>query len=205
MTEIETRWTVPQAFVWIRSRNLVTARKFDEPALTMAELTLSGAFDASDCLRVIGYLMEALRLSDASRPLGTGLCSKSRRANRLSDPGRRATKPISASDLAERGNFTDVPNAASWLLCRGRQFVGSTWTVNADDCTRRALAGARASIFSSMAACSAEALDLLEPEDCPPWFLAHPDVATTGLDYAGAERFAVARRVFEGPFGSPCQ
>ena len=86
-------------------------RKSHEPALTMAELTLSGAFDASDCLRVIGYLMEALRLSDASRPLGTGLCSKSRRANRRSDPGARATKLISGSGLYNGGHFTDVPNA----------------------------------------------------------------------------------------------
>ena len=197
MTEIETRWTVPQAFVWIRSRNLVTVRKFDRPALTMAELTLSGAFDASDCLRVSGYLMEALRLG------------------RFQAIGNRALLEVTAGEPAYRilgdgpdeliplavwqngGTFTDVLKRGVVAVVPGEAICWVNVTVNADDCIAHWRAPASILEHGRMLS---EALDLLEPEDCPPWFLAHPDVATTGLDYAGAE-VSVARRVFEGPFG----
>jgi len=192
--EGERWWTVPQAAVWIRTRDLPAVQALDhrqEKSLFMAADMIPGVFPAAtDCLR------EALK------------------RGRLAVRGRMALPQLAVTDgqpawrlLGDRpervpegfwqsgGAFTDDLEHGVVATAPG---VPERWmdlVVEVDDCVGHwqapgsVLGQGRMPINRVLPS---------EPDDVAQWLLAHPDVVVTGVDGSGA-RVAIERGMFNVP------
>ena len=187
-------WTIPQAAVWIRTRDLSAVQALDfrqRISLFIAADTIPGVFPAAtDCLR------EALK------------------RGRLAVHGRKALTELAAAsgDLAYRllgdepemvpesfwqsgGELTDSLAHGVVAMASGERARWNDLVVRADDCVghwqapRSVLGEARVPMSRVLPT---------EPDDIAAWFLAHPDVVVTGVDGAGA-RVAIESGMFNVP------
>jgi len=192
--EGERWWTVPQAAVWIRTRDLSAVQALDhrqEKSLFMAADMIPGVFPAAtDCLQ------EALK------------------RGRLAVRGRMALPEVAVTDgqpawrlLGDQpelvpesfwqsgGAFTDDLEHGVVATAPG---VPERWmdlVVEVDDCVghwqgpESVLGQGRMPINRVLPS---------EPDDVAQWLLAHPDVVVTGVDGSGA-RVAIERGMFNVP------
>lgn len=187
-------WTIPQAAVWIRTRDLPAVRALDfrqRISLFIAADTIPGVFPAAtDCLR------------DA---LARG---------RLAARGRMALRELAVADgepawrllgdepelVPERfwqsgGGFADELEHGVVATAPGEQERWKDLVVSADDCVGHW--PAPGSVLGQGRMPMGRVLPV-EPDDVPQWLLAHPDVVVTGVDGSGA-RVAIE----PGMFGYP--
>jgi hypothetical protein len=192
--EGERWWTIPQAAVWIRTRDLSAVQALDfrqRISLFIAADTIPGAFPAAtDCLR------EALK------------------RGRLAVHGRKALPELKGTEgepayrlLGDEpemvpesfwqggGEFTESLEHGVVAMAPGEQERWKDLVVRIDDCVGRwqapesVLGGAGMPISRVLPS---------EPDDVPEWLLAHPDVVVTGVDGSGA-RVAIERGMFNSP------
>jgi hypothetical protein len=205
--ETPTWWTVAQAAVWIRTRDLAAVEKLEPrevQSLALANGVVPGVLEAADYLTVA---------------LGRG---------RFVARGRLALPLIDAKTGADAGyRMLDTDAAAIpqsfWSLEGGRFPVeidriiakapddASLWieiTLDADLITGRwqtpaaLLEGAPLLIGRALAELPNAGTSREMPgglEDNPAWFLLHPDVIVTGLN-AGGERVQIERGTLEDAF-----
>ena len=187
-------WTIPQAAVWIRTRDLSAVQALDfrqRISLFIAADTIPGVFPAAtDCLR------EALK------------------RGRLAVHGRKALPELAGAsgDLAYRplgdepemvpesfwqngGEFTDSLAHGVVAVAPGEQARWNDLAVRADDCVGHW--PAPASVLGEARVPMSRVLPA-EPDDIAVWFLAHPDVVVTGVDGSGA-RVAIESGMFNVP------
>jgi hypothetical protein len=193
--EGERRWTIPQAAVWIRTRDLSAVQALDfrqRISLFIAADTIHGVFPAAtDCLR------EALK------------------RGRLAVHGRRALPEFAATSsdaLSYRllgdepemvpesfwqsgGDFTDSLEHGVVAMAPGVQARWNDLVVRVDDCVGHWQTPA--SVLGEARVPMSQVLPT-EPDDIAGWFLAHPDVVVTGVDGAGA-RVAIESGMFNVP------
>lgn len=187
-------WTIPQAAVWIRTRDLSAVQALDfrqRTSLFIAADTIPGLFPAAtDCLR---------------EALGQG---------RLAARGRMALRELAVAggELAWRllgdepefvpqrfwqsgGDFADDPEHGVVATAPDEQERWKDLAVSGDDCVghwqapRSVLGQGRVPMRRVLPT---------GPDDVPEWLLAHPDVVVTGVDGSGT-RVAIER----GTFGYP--
>jgi len=173
----DNRWTVPQAAVWIRTRDIECVRMLDRNAkryLSVADEVVPEAYDGSLCLRAA---LQAGRFAVWGRRRSSG-------ENEFIPQAFWQGGGVFIDD--ERGVSASGPGLPlAW------QFVN----VGADDC--QAHWPAPASLLAGGSLALRAALDRLAdpPEDYAQWFLRHPAVRVTGLDGQG-QRVAIDPAVF---------
>ena len=192
--EGERWWTIPQAAVWIRTRDLSAVRALDsrqQKSLFMAADMIPGVFPAAtDCLR------EALK------------------RGRLAVRGRMALRELAGADgqpawqlLGDEpemvpqefwqsgGDFTDDLEHGAVATAPGAQERWKDLVVEVDDCVghwqgpESVLGQGRMPMNRVLPT---------EPDDVAQWLLAHPDVVVTGVDGSGA-RVTIERGMFNVP------
>jgi hypothetical protein len=169
--ETAERWTVPQACVWIYTRDLATVRELDPRAalsLSVAALAMPSVFDASACLLAAlgrGYPTARARLEETDGY-------------------------IPQTFWNDGGRFTDSPDHGVVIVAPGGQGSWTNVAVEADDCM--GLWPSPAAILGDGVLSLGQAVAQLEPEpiDHPRWLLTHIAAIATGLNER-AERVAV--------------
>jgi len=192
--EGERWWTMPQAAVWIRTRDLPAVQALDgrqRVSLFMAADTIPGVFPAAtDCLR------EALK------------------RGRLVVRGRMALPEVAVTDgqpawrlLSDQpelvpetfwqsgGAFTDDLDHGVVATAPGAPERWMDLVVEVDDCVGHWQAPG--SVLGQGRMPINRVLPT-EPDDVAQWLLAHPDVVVTGVDGSGA-RVAIERGMFNVP------
>jgi len=194
VSEGERWWTIPQAAVWIRTRDLAAVQALDhrqQTSLFIAADTLPGVFPAAtDCLR------EALK---RGRLAARGRMALPELAAADGEPAWRllGDEPelVPESFWQSGGAFTDALEHGVVAMAPGVQERWKDLVVSVDDCVGHwqapgsLLGQARLPIGRVLPS---------EPDDVPEWLLAHPDVVVTGVDGSGA-RVAIERGMFDYP------
>lgn len=196
MTEDEGEqwWTIPQAAVWIRTRDLSTVQALgfrQRTSLFIAADTIPGLFPAAtDCLReALGRGRLAARGRMALRELAVAGGEPAWRL--LGDEPELVPETFWQSG----GDFTDDPEHGVVAAAPGEQERWKDLVVSADDCVGHWQAPG--SVLGQGRVPMSRVLPA-EPDDVPQWLLAHPDVVVTGVDGSGT-RVAIER----GTFGYP--
>jgi hypothetical protein len=187
-------WTVPQAAVWIRTRDLPAVQALDSRqrvSLFMAADMIPGVFPAAtDCLR---EALERGRLAVRGRMALPELAvTDGRPAWRLL--GDRP-ELVPESFWQSGGAFTDDLEHGVVATAPGVQERWMDLVVEVDDCVghwqapESVLAQGRLPMNRVLPS---------ESDDVAQWLLAHPDVVVTGVDGSGA-RVAIERGMFNNP------
>lgn len=196
MTEDEGErwWTIPQAAVWIRTRDLATVQALDfrqRTSLFIAADTIPGLFPtAADCLReALGRGRLATRGRMALRELAVAGGEPAWRL--LGDEPEFVPETFWQSG----GDFTDDPEHGVVAAAPGEQERWKDLVVSADDCVGHWQAPG--SVLGQDRMPMSRVLPT-ESDDVPQWLLAHPDVVVTGVDGSGT-RVAIERGMFGYP------
>lgn len=187
-------WTIPQAAVWIRTRDLGAVQALDvrqRTSLFVAADTIPGLFPAAmECLReALRRGRFAVRGRLALRELAV---SGGQPAWRLLDDGPRL---VPETFWQSGGDFSDDPEHGVVAAAPGEPERWKGLAVNVDDCVGQWQAPA--SVLGQGPVPMSRVLPS-EPDDVPQWLLAHPDVVVTGVDGSGA-RVAIERGMFAYP------
>lgn len=190
-------WTVPQASVWIRTRDLATVEAMESPSLAEAALAIPGTLDASACL------LAALR---TGRLIVRGRLARSpsaiviRPLPELLDDADRAVP----AEFWDGASFNDDPSRTVSAIPADRGESGR-WinlAVRANDCIGRWQPPA--AILGDGPLSLRQFLERIDapPLDRPEWLLTHPAVNVTGLNDRAermtVDRAALARGVLDG-------
>jgi hypothetical protein len=192
--EGERWWTVPQAAVWIRTRDLPAVQALDSRqrvSLFMAADMIPGVFPAAmDCLR---EALERGRLAVRGRLALPELAVTDGRPT-LRLLGDRP-ELVPESFWQSGGAFTDDLEHGVVATAPGAPERWMDLVVEVDDCVghwqgpESVLGQGRMPLNRVLPT---------EPDDVAQWLLAHPDVVVTGVDGSGA-RVAIERGMFNNP------
>lgn len=192
--EGERWWTIPQAAVWIRTRDLPAVRALDfrqRTSLFVAADTIPGLFPAAtDCLReAFGRGRLAARGRIALRELAVPGGEPDWRL--LSDGPEFVPERFWQSGA----DFVDDLEHGVVATALGEQERWKDLEVMADDCIGHWQSPGS---FLGQGRVPMSRVLPTEPDDVPQWLLAHPDVVVTGVDGSGA-RVAIDRGMFAYP------
>jgi hypothetical protein len=192
--EGERWWTIPQAVVWIRTRDLSAVQALDgrqRVSLFMAADMIPGVFPAAtDCLRQAlerGRLAVRGRMALPELAVAGGEMSY----RLLGDQPEMVPEGFWQSG----GAFTDDLDHGVVATAPGAPERWMDLVVAVDDCVghwqgpESVLGQGRMPMNRVLPT---------EPDDVAHWLLAHPDVVVTGVDGAGA-RVAIERGMFNNP------
>jgi hypothetical protein len=189
--ESEPWWSIPQAAVWIRTRDLAAVHALDgrqQKSLFIAADMIPGVFPAAtDCLREAlkrGRLAARGRMALPELAVAGG----ERSYRLLGDEPEMVPERFWQSG----GAFTDDLEHGVTAAAPGAQECWKDLVVSADDCVGHwqppaaVLGQARAPMNRVLPT---------EPDDPAEWLLAHPDVVVTGVGGSGA-RVAIDKGMF---------
>ena len=189
--ESESWWSIPQAAVWIRTRDLAAVHALDghqQRSLFIAADMIPGIFPAAtDCLREAlkrGRLAARGKMALPELEVAGG--EKSYRL--LGDEAEMVPEGFWQSG----GAFTDDLEHGVTAAAPGVQECWKDLVVSADDCVGHWQAPA--AVLGQARAPMSRVLPT-EPDDPAEWLLAHPDVVVTGVDGSGA-RVAIEKGMF---------
>jgi hypothetical protein len=192
--EGEQWWTIPQAAVWIRTRDLESVQALDvrqRTSLFVAADAIPGLFPAAtECLREAlrrGRLAARGRLALRELAVPDG-----QPAWRLLDDGPQL---VPETFWQSGGDFGDDPDLGVVAAAPGEPERWTDLAVNVDDCVGHWQAPA--SLLGHGRLPMSQVLPN-EPDDVPQWLLAHPEVVVTGVDGSGA-RVAIERGMLGYP------
>lgn len=190
-------WTIAQAAVWIRTRDLAAVAALspaEARSLAVATQSIPGVWTAAH-----RCLLEALRRQHLEAR-GTLV-----RPHDDADTGERTYRTlggrpewISRECWASGGGFDDDPEDGVKVIIPGDTARWSDLAVEADACRLRW--PSPASILDGRPLPLGSALGQLsrEPEDFDGWLLTHPDVVVTGIDGSG-RRTPIDKGEFNAP------
>jgi len=187
-------WTIPQAAVWIRTRDLSAVQALDhrqEISLFIAADTIPGVFPAAtDCLR------EALK---RGRLAVRGRMALPELAVAGGEPIWRLLggepELVPETFWQSGGDFIDDLEQDVVATAPGAPERWKDLVASADDCVGHWQAPG--SVLGQGRMPMNRVLPT-EPDDVAEWLLAHPDVVVTGVDGSGA-RVAIERGMFNNP------